>query len=209
MKKKSLDKAQRSAERQVKYRRNLKRKIKEIVEVNPVLTKKIKLKQRDEGGRPRLEEEQPELLKTISDIAIFGASVDDRRRTETLRSCLKLKDLHTELKNLGSNCSQTSAYYRLLPRNYTTIEGRRHINTVSVKLCRAQNDLHKEHPDKFFATSTIRGLETSASILGPEEVFFLSQDDKARVPIGITAANKQAPFLCMSNIVFDCQTIIL
>ena len=30
-------------------------------------------------------------------------------------------------------------------------------------------------------------------ILGPREVCLLSQDDKARVPIGTTAANKQAP----------------
>lgn len=34
-----------------------------------------------------------------------------------------------------------------------------------------------------------------ASILGPNQVCFLSQDDKARVPIGITAAHKQAPML--------------
>lgn len=28
-----------------------------------------------------------------------------------------------------------------------------------------------------------------------DQVFFISQDDKARVPIGVTAANKQAPIL--------------
>ena len=32
-------------------------------------------------------------------------------------------------------------------------------------------------------------------MLGPREVCFISQDDKARVPIGLTAANKQAPLL--------------
>ena len=47
----------------------------------------------------------------------------------------------------------------------------------------------------FICINTIRSLEILASILGPMEVFFLSQDDKAKVPIGITAANKQAPFL--------------
>ena len=34
-----------------------------------------------------------------------------------------------------------------------------------------------------------------ASILGPSQVAIVSQDDKARVPLGITAANKQAPLL--------------
>ncbi|KAJ8940658.1 hypothetical protein NQ314_010633 [Rhamnusium bicolor] len=38
-------------------------------------------------------------------------------------------------------------------------------------------------------------MESLASFLGPNEVFFLSQDDKARVPIEITAATKQAPLL--------------
>lgn len=34
-----------------------------------------------------------------------------------------------------------------------------------------------------------------ASVLGPREVCFISQDDKARVAIGLTAAQKQAPIL--------------
>jgi hypothetical protein len=38
-------------------------------------------------------------------------------------------------------------------------------------------------------------LEELASILGPNEVTFHSQDDKARVPIGLTAANKQSPMV--------------
>ena len=32
-------------------------------------------------------------------------------------------------------------------------------------------------------------------MLGPKEVFFGSLDDKARVPIGLTAAHKQAPLI--------------
>jgi len=32
-------------------------------------------------------------------------------------------------------------------------------------------------------------------MLGPDEVCFISQDDKCRVPIGLVAANKQSPLL--------------
>lgn len=46
-----------------------------------------------------------------------------------------------------------------------------------------------------FCTATIHRLEELASLLGPSHVCFISQDDKARVPIGLTAANKQAPLL--------------
>ncbi len=45
------------------------------------------------------------------------------------------------------------------------------------------------------ARSTIRHLEEIAGFLGPEEVIFHSQDDKAKVSIGLTAANKQAPLV--------------
>ena len=38
-------------------------------------------------------------------------------------------------------------------------------------------------------------MEEMASILGDSEVTFLSVDAKARVPIGITAASKQAPLI--------------
>lgn len=73
--------------------------------------------------------------------------------------------------------------------------GKTHINTVPVKLCRVKNDLHKGHKDKYFCFASIRHVEELASILGPDEVLFLSQDDKARVPIGMAAAVKQSPLL--------------
>ena len=46
-----------------------------------------------------------------------------------------------------------------------------------------------------FYVSTIEHLEEISSTLGPNEVCFICQDDKARVPIGLTAANKQSPLL--------------
>lgn len=153
------------------------------------------LKTRSAPGRPRLEEQQPLLLKTIVDLAMFGASAEERRRSEIVRSCRTLTDLHEKLKELGFEISRSGTYLRLLPRNYTTMEGKRHVVTVPVKLSRPEADHHKAHVDQHFCVATIRSLETLESILGPNQVFFLSQDDKARVPIGLTAANKQAPLL--------------
>ena len=69
------------------------------------------------------------------------------------------------------------------------------MKTVPVRLTRAQTDLHRKHVDGPFATASIRYLECLASLLGASQVCFISQDDKARVPIGLTAANKQAPLL--------------
>ena len=38
-------------------------------------------------------------------------------------------------------------------------------------------------------------MKDIASLFGAENVFILSVDDKAKVPIGVTAANKQSPLI--------------
>lgn len=68
---------------------------------------------------------------------------------------------------------------------------------MPVKFSRPEADHHKAHSDHQFCVATIKSLETIASVLGPHQVSFLSQDDKARVPIGLTAANKQSPLLML------------
>lgn len=181
------------ADRQKKQREKKKNKLEEIFERNPELKKELSV--RETVGRPRLESDQSALLEAISDIAIFGGAADDKRRSDVIRSCRTLDQLLHELQRSGFSISRSGLYLRLLPRNVNTIEGKRHVNALPVKLSRAQNDLHANHPDATFCTSTIRSLETLASILGTQEVCFLSQDDKCRVPIGITAAKAQAPLL--------------
>ena len=51
------------------------------------------------------------------------------------------------------------------------------------------------HPSTKFSRASIRSLDELATILGPAEVTFHSEDDKAKVPIWLTPANKQAPML--------------
>lgn len=83
----------------------------------------------------------------------------------------------------------------MIPKKSNSAEGRRHVLTVPVKLIRAQTDHHKSHLDRKFAETSIHYLENIASILGPDQVFFISQDDKARVPFGVTVENEQATLL--------------
>ena len=60
---------------------------------------------------------------------------------------------------------------------------------------KVQNSKQASHlSTKFFRTS-VRSLEELAEILGPAEVTFHSQDDKVKVPIGLTVADKQAPMV--------------
>ncbi|KAF2901473.1 hypothetical protein ILUMI_04711 [Ignelater luminosus] len=134
-------------------------------------------------GRPPIEKEQEGLQEAILNLVYYGASADDCRRSEILK-CAKTVD---ELL-AGYNISRTALYYRLIPRNVSTKDGRRHVNTVPVKLIRPSNSLRKEHEDTHFCAGQIKHIRDLAELLGPQAVNVLSVDDKARVPLGLPAA---------------------
>ena len=98
-----------------------------------------------------------------------------------------LDELTKQLNDDGFNIHSGGVYLRLIPRRSSSLEGKRHVTTVPIKLIRDQ--------DQKLCVSTIKHLEEISSTLVPNEVCFISQYDKARVPIGLTAANKQSPLL--------------
>ena len=122
------------------------------------------------------------------------SATDDRRRTETLRSLTTLDDLHKELTDLGFNLSRSAVYLRLLPKRGDSREGKRHVQTVPVKLLRPENSLRKKNIDHMYAKAFFDDMSIS-ELLGSNVVNFLSNDDKARVALGLAAASLQAPIL--------------
>ncbi|KAJ8670913.1 hypothetical protein QAD02_002172 [Eretmocerus hayati] len=188
--KQTLQNIKNNAKYQQAHREKVKRKLNAIetsFESSPM--------RKAEVGRPQLEDTQPGLLETIKSIAIHGSAAHDRRRTEEIRSCRTLDDLCNLLNERGYHLSRSATYLRLMPRKSSSIEGRKHVRTVPVKLYKAKNDHHKAHTDHDFCLASIRSVESLASMLGPDQVGFISQDDKAKVPIGLTAAKKQSPLL--------------
>lgn len=166
-----------------------------IRETKPYFITANILKIRKQAGRPRVEEDQPELLKAICDIALYGSAAEEKRQNEMVRSIKSLDELVEALQTRGFRIGRSAAYLRLVPRRANSSEGKRHIKTVPVKLNKPANNLHHNHVDGRFAAASIKFLEEIASLLGPDEVAFLSQDDKARVVMGLAAANKQSPIL--------------
>ncbi|KAF2890590.1 hypothetical protein ILUMI_15583 [Ignelater luminosus] len=118
--------------------------------------------------------------------------VQNRLKSEIADLTLKIKKLQDFV---SYNISRTELYYRLIPRNVSTKDGRRHVNTVPVKLIRPSNSLRKEHEDTHFCAGQIKHIRDLVELLGPQAVNMLSVDDKARVPLGLPAAQKQAPIL--------------
>lgn len=87
-----------------------------------------------------------------------------------------------------------------------TIEGKRHVHAVEVKMLKPQKNLMAAHQDGHFAAATVKNLKVPVTSLvhflnslqelgklfGEKSVFFISQDDKARVPLGLPAAQHQS-----------------
>ncbi|XP_052132755.1 uncharacterized protein LOC127752143 [Frankliniella occidentalis] len=185
--------AQRDAQRKRREREKKRTALNEALASDPTLRKKLKI--RGQTGRPRVEVDQPLLLQTIVKMAQAHGGADARRRSESMQLCRTLDDLVAELRLAGFNISRSATYLRLLPRRANAGDGPRHITTVPVKLVKAQTSEHRRHIDTEFALASVRQVECVVSVLGPAQAFFMSQDDKARVPLGITAANKQAPLI--------------
>ena len=142
----------------------------------------------------RLEKcDKSELIKATCRIGSSGSATHDRRRNEVIRTVKTLDQLTEALNREGFELKRSSEYLHLLPRNHRTTEGKMHVASAPVKLYKSQNSKHVLHPSTKFALVSIRSLKELAAILGPAEVQFHSQDDKAKVPIGLTAGSKQAP----------------
>ena len=108
---------------------------------------------------------------------------------------MTLDDLRDCLIKDGYELSRSPLYLRLLLRRHDTIEGKRHVKTVPVKIRRYKTDLRKKHADANFTSATKEHLKNIATMFAPDSVLVLSIDDKAKVPIRITAATKQAPMV--------------
>ncbi|CAF1081493.1 unnamed protein product [Rotaria sordida] len=178
-----------------KYREKQRKIVQHLYETKPELHPQLRKLYRRGGKRRRIEEQYPDLLQTIEEIARAGGASDDGRRSRTIRPCLTLDDLREKLKQRGYDIKRSTLYDRLLPRRASSKDGRRHVNTAPVRLRRAQNDDHAKHEDGHFSTATIRYIKDLASIFGNNCVFYLSQDDKCKVPLGLPAARIQAPIL--------------
>ncbi|CAG8817038.1 16017_t:CDS:2, partial [Gigaspora margarita] len=118
-------------------------------------------------GRPCLEEAQPGLLKTILHLVSSDGQADKQRHSKIIQSVKTLDQLHAALEQINYKISRSATYLRLLPKWFNTKEEKQH-------------DLN---------------IKEMVSLLGPQSVLTIFQDDKARIPFGLAAANKQAPIL--------------
>ena len=184
-----------ASERMKKRRRDFRDSIEKVSAETKTAAKILKPHNCHVGGHPSINYDQPELLSSIIKIVEASTAADDHRHTETLRTVKTLADLHSELTRIGFKLSRSALYLRLMPRRGDTHEGKRHIQTVPVKLLYPENSLRKKNVDRMFAKLFIDDIFELCGLLGPDAVTFMSNDDKARVALGLAAASLQVPIL--------------
>ena len=131
---KKLTKARQNERAQKKMREKRKENFERVRKDYPEIAAQLETK--TTVGRPRIESEQPGLLRDVLEIATIGAACGEKRREELFRTVKTLDDLHSAISNLGYCLSRSALHYRLLPKNSRSIDGKRHVVTVPVKLIR-------------------------------------------------------------------------
>ena len=133
---KNLVKLQKAVEAQKKFR---------------VADKKKQNKPVRDAGRPPIEAIEPELHDVLIQIAeTVACAADGRRRCEVIGTPITLDALHKKLEDMGIKISRSATYLRLVPRNSSTFEGRRHVRTVPMRLIKASNNQRNPHVFHFF-----------------------------------------------------------
>ncbi|CAG8798840.1 27705_t:CDS:2, partial [Dentiscutata erythropus] len=130
-------------------------------------------------GHPSLEEQQPGLLEAIVQIVFPDRQANERR-----------------------------PYLRLIPKWYSTEEGKRHVKTVPVKLLRSQNTARRSHEDTHFCAALIRNIKEMVLLLGSKNALVISQNNKAQIPLGLAAANKQGKYGQAEAVTYSGLTFI-
>lgn len=121
---------------QQKFRTKRTEAMKKLASLNPENAEILAVK--NEPGRPRFKQED-KLMEAIVDLVLLKSAADDRRRTEMIRTYRTLDDLHVVIADEGFEISKSGLYLRLLPRNSTTTEGKRHVLTAPVSLNNMSN----------------------------------------------------------------------
>jgi hypothetical protein len=196
---KKIDKQVRLAEANRKCRSKRKSLLQDVSQKVAHLGAQMPFNIERTAGRPSLDREQPGILEAIANIALACAGADDKRRRDVMNSVRTLDDLKRELDTMGFQIGRTTLYRRLEPKNSKTAEGKRHVNTVKVRLRRPDTTGRDFHMDTWFCQASIRNLTELATMLNPRQVCLLSVDDKCRIPIGVAAVGKQSPLLMSSE----------
>jgi hypothetical protein len=142
----------------------------------------------DSPGRPSYALKNPELYDQLHASIEFG-SADNRRRKEWIK-VRTISHLRTAMEEnyqqyLSKSCLQTY----LLPRHPNSIQAKRHHHPALIQNVAVSRNEMSSHEDSHYCLASVKGVRQFAETF-PENSIIISQDDKAKVPLGIPAVGR-------------------
>src|SRR6185437_14175739 len=142
----------------------------------------------DSPGRPPLLFDYPDLHEHIHDCIEFGKAHSKRRRE--IIKVRTINHLRSALEDkYNEYLSRTTLINYLLPRNSSSIAARAHHHPALVAITNVSRSEKKEHIDEHYCLASVKGVRQFATMFSHHSVV-ISQDDKAKVPLGIPAVGK-------------------
>ena len=135
------------------------------------------------------------MIETSFNHIFCNVGAENKQKSQVVSKVTNLEELAITLQNEKLQLHTTgSNVYRLLPKNGLTSDGKRCLEISNVDMNFKSSVVR--HPDLSFSNATLGYLEELASLLGPREVSFHSQNNLYRVPIGLALPNSdQSPLL--------------
>lgn len=146
-------------------------------------------------GKSRLEVDQQELFCTIAKTVESTGTSDDRRRSKLLHTVKTMVDSSEKMVQMCFKLSRSAKYLQVQPQYSDSRIGKRHVQTVPIELLRCENNLHKININQMFVKYIGDDLHEICKLFGTPTVLHLSDNNKARVPVGLSTALLQAPIL--------------
>jgi hypothetical protein len=142
----------------------------------------------DSSGRPPLIYQYPDLHDHIHSCIEFGEA-DAQRRREIIKVRM-INHLRSSLEEkYNEYLSRTSMRNYILPRNNRSLSARAHHHPALVGIAGVNRDEKKAYLDGHYCLASVKNAKNFAVAFADQAVI-LSQDDKAKVSVGIPAVGR-------------------
>jgi hypothetical protein len=139
-------------------------------------------------GRPPLLIQYPDLHEHIHECIEFGAA-DKKRRKEVIK-VRTIRHLQEALNSkYNEYLSRTTLNNYLLPSRSNTIAAKTHHHPATIANMSVSRNEKKEHLDEHYCLASVKGAKQFAALF-PTQSVIISQDDKAKIPLGIPAVGR-------------------
>jgi hypothetical protein len=142
----------------------------------------------DSPGRPPFLTQYPNLVEHIHECIEFGAA-DKKRRKEVIK-VRTVRHLREDLNSkYNEYLSRTTLNNYLLPSRSNTKAANTHHHPAIVANASVSHSERNEHIDEHYCLASVKGAKQFAASFSTNSII-ISQDDKAKVPLGILAVRR-------------------